>query len=390
MEGDDAARAARERLVAALRATGALRSPAVARAFQTVPRHRLLEEFWTVPRRERPWAGPSGPGRRIDPQRPDADVLALAYLDDALITRVRDGRPTSSTSQPSLMAHMLEALALRPGMRVLEIGAGIGYNAALLAEIVGDQRLVTSVDIDADLVAQAQRLLAAAGYGDITVVAGDGSDGWAARGPYDRIVATVECPDVAPAWVSQLASGGRMLVPLRHGFGDPLLLARAAPPVARGRCIGWAGFLAMQGRLEGHGLWPAAGIPEGWPRAEDELPPDLAGLAASADDASDFDYYLAIVDGRVAGPLTLVDDDRGAAAIDPARGVVVVDADGDAVAGDLLAHLRRWRALGQPRMEDFVSSFAPLDAPQAAGARGREWTIDRVVHRQTLSLRPLR
>jgi protein-L-isoaspartate(D-aspartate) O-methyltransferase len=72
--------------------------------------------------------------------------------------------PASSTSQPSLVAQMLELLDLTSGLRVLEIGAGTGYNAALMAELVGDQRLVVTVDVLDDVVAQTRRLLTRAGY----------------------------------------------------------------------------------------------------------------------------------------------------------------------------------------------------------------------------------
>ena len=78
-----------------------------------------------------------------------AEALGVVYSDEALITRRDDeGMPTSSASQPSVVAMMLEALDLEPGMRVLEIGAGTGYNAALMAEMVGDAGLVTTIDID--------------------------------------------------------------------------------------------------------------------------------------------------------------------------------------------------------------------------------------------------
>ena len=100
----------RERLVTELRAADALHDDRVAAALADVPRHKFL------------------PG--IDPSR--------AYADDAVVTKVdADGRPISSSSQPAIMALMLEQLGVEPGHRVLEIGAGTGYNAALLAHLAG-------------------------------------------------------------------------------------------------------------------------------------------------------------------------------------------------------------------------------------------------------------
>src|ERR1700758_224146 len=102
--------------------------------------------------------------------RPEA-----AYRDDAIVTK-RDeaGQPISSSSQPAIMAIMLDQLDLAPGLRVLEIGAGTGYNAALISHVVGPSGQVTSVDIDSELVGQAREHLARAGFSDVTVVCADG------------------------------------------------------------------------------------------------------------------------------------------------------------------------------------------------------------------------
>src|SRR5436190_10728626 len=121
-----------------------------------VPRHAFLESFF------RPDA--EGTWREHSFDADDADHLAIAYADDALVTRMTGDIATSSISQPGLVGQMLELLALEPGMRVLEIGAGTGYNAALMAELVGPEGMVVTVDIDADVAEQAARLLAANGY----------------------------------------------------------------------------------------------------------------------------------------------------------------------------------------------------------------------------------
>src|SRR5262245_20506986 len=111
-----------------------------------------------------------------------------------------NGEVVSSSSQPEIMAIMLEQLDVRPGHRVLEIGAGTGYNAALLAHLVGGTGRVTAVDIDGDIVAAARVHLAAAGISGGQLVC---ADGWACvpeDGPYDRIVLTVGAHDISPAW----------------------------------------------------------------------------------------------------------------------------------------------------------------------------------------------
>ena len=181
-----AADRARTRLVDGLRDSGRLCSAAVEEAFRTVPRHLFL---------------PGVP-------------LARAYADEAVAVQAVDGVTTSSASQPSMMAIMLAQLDLGPGHRVLEIGAGTGYNAALMARLVGPQGRVVAVDIDSDLVEGADLHLAAAGVSDVELVCADGALGHPPGAPYDRIVLTVGSGVVRPEWIAQLAPGGRLLLPL--------------------------------------------------------------------------------------------------------------------------------------------------------------------------------
>jgi protein-L-isoaspartate(D-aspartate) O-methyltransferase len=238
-----------------LKAKGAIGSPAVERAFRTVQRHRLLETFY-----HRPVDAPDFAVVHHDPQHPRHEHLELIYADTALATRVveRFGArmPASSTSQPSLVANMLELLDLTPGLRVLEVGAGTGYNAALLAELVGDQRLVVTVDVHDDVVAQTRRLLARAGYPRIAVLLRDGVEGVPEHAPFDRIVATVGCSDLSPAWAEQLAPGGVLLVPLAHAGGHPLYLLEKRHGRLEGRLAKAAGFMPARGPLHLEGLWP--------------------------------------------------------------------------------------------------------------------------------------
>src|SRR5262249_32926718 len=143
--------------------------------------------------------------------------------------------------------------------KILEIGAGTGYNAALMAELAGDQPLVVTVDVQQDVVLQTRRLLAAAGYPQIRVLAGDGADGAAGEAPVDRVVGTVGCSDLSPAGAGQLRGGGQMLVPLEHAGGHPLILLRKERRQLRGRIVAWTGFIPARGRLHIEDLW-ARGI----------------------------------------------------------------------------------------------------------------------------------
>ena len=183
---DDRAADLRRALVDNLVNKGAIATPQVREAFASAPRHLFV---------------------------PNVDV-ATAYSDQPVFIRWDDGTPISSSTQPTMMAIMAEQLRPQPGHRVLEIGAGTGYNAAVLAHVVGPGGSVVTVDIDQDIVDEAAANLCNAGYGDVEAVCGDGFVGHSPGQPYDRIMVTVGAQDVSPHWVEQLRDGGNMVVPL--------------------------------------------------------------------------------------------------------------------------------------------------------------------------------
>lgn len=178
----------RNRMVDYIQAAGHLHSAGVERALRSVPRHLFVPE-----------AG-----------------IEDAYANKSVTTRPGGigGRPASCASAPTVVAMMLGQLDAGEGDRVLEIGAGTGYNAALVAELVGETGQVTTMDIHPDVAERAQRVLEVTGYGRVRVIAGDGALGAPDQAPFDRIIVTVGPWDLPTAWLDQLASGGRLVVPL--------------------------------------------------------------------------------------------------------------------------------------------------------------------------------
>jgi protein-L-isoaspartate(D-aspartate) O-methyltransferase len=134
--------------------------------------------------------------------------LRDAYADEPVYTK-HDGIGTriSAASQPKIVAMMLEQLQIQPGQRILELGAGTGYNAALMATATGETGQVTTVDVDADLVTGARQHLAAS-IGNVEVILADGALGHPEAAPFDRVIATVGAFEVPTAWLEQLAPGG--------------------------------------------------------------------------------------------------------------------------------------------------------------------------------------
>jgi protein-L-isoaspartate(D-aspartate) O-methyltransferase len=174
--------------------------------------------------------------------------LERAYGLGAVVThRDEAGVALSSASDLTIVVFMLKQLDLQPGHRVLEIGAGTGYNAALLKHMVGPSGSVTTVDIFEDAATAARQHLAAAGYADVTVVCGDGELGVPDNGPYDRIIVTAGASDLPPAWVEQLAPGGRVVVPLRMNGLTRTAAFERREGYWRGEDLAECGFMPMRG-----------------------------------------------------------------------------------------------------------------------------------------------
>ena len=365
-----------EHLVDALLSAGAITSPRVEAAFREVPRHLFV---------------------------PHVPVEA-AYRNEAVPTKLLDGRAVSSASQPSIVAVMLEQLDVAPGHRVLEIGAGTGYNAALLRHLVGPTGTVVTIDIDQDIVDGARARLAAAGIGGVEVVCGDGGVGHPAGAPYDRIVLTVGAWDVTPAWWDQLAVGGRLLLPLslrgvqrcvalenrdgwlestsvrdcgfmglRGGFRGPETVVSAGPvTITFDSEVDAAALLEILGRPAGEipldlalsmeelwgglALWLALHDPgyctleAAWPR-EDDPPVPVAAVFPSG--GAQVGWSPASFDGASLAVLA-----RGPS------GVAAHSFGADVRCGErLLERTRQWTAVGRPGSQSLAMQVARPAAP---------------------------
>lgn len=248
------AEALRAALVRTLTDDGVITSEAVGAAVGAVPRHLFAPE---VPVSE-----------------------AYGAYTSVVTKRGLDGRAMSSVSEPHVQAFMLEQAQIAPGMRVLEVGSG-GYNAALIAELVGESGAVTTVDIDPDVVDRARGMLELAGYGRVKVVLADADAGVPDGAPYDRILVTVGAWDIPPAWVEQLAEGGRLLVPLRVRGLTRVIMFEQRGDHLESVSERIFGFVPMQGNgaHEAHTIVLAGG--EIRLRFDDSAPSDPDALAGA-------------------------------------------------------------------------------------------------------------
>ncbi|GAB2582538.1 methyltransferase domain-containing protein [Streptomyces capparidis] len=219
-----------------------------------LPRHAFApEEVWW-------WDGHAyvPVNRAADPGRWADLVYAGPWA--ATVTQVTGGRASSSLSCPSIVVDMLDALALAPGHRVLELGTGTGWNAALLGRRAGPWR-VHSVEVDPAPAARARERLDAAGAA-VHVHIGDGAHGLPAAAPYDRVIATYAVERVPWAWVAQTRPGGRIVTPWGH-LGHVALTVADDGRSATGWVQGLAQFMPARGteaptRQQARAAHPAA------------------------------------------------------------------------------------------------------------------------------------
>ena len=238
-----------DRMVSRLVERGFVQTARVERAFRAVPRHIFL------------------PGVPFD----------KVYSGNAILTRRGpDGLPYSSSSEVAIMAVMAEQLELEPGHRMLEIGAGTGYNAAILATLVGPEGGVTTMDLDEEISAEARTHLARAGVTNARVLTGDGWLGDQTGAPFDRIEATASVWDPSPHWHAQMHWGGMLVVPLFLRAGQQASIAfRKDGPGFRSASVRPAGFMRLRGPHGG----PQLSAPiDGWVVGPNEITPEGAHI----------------------------------------------------------------------------------------------------------------
>jgi protein-L-isoaspartate O-methyltransferase len=242
--------AGQDQLADELCASGQL-PPAWAPVFRAVDRAGFLpDRVWV----EEDNAGYQPLDRAAEPQR----WWRAIYSNRVVVTQFDDGdtvwptvgrRPTCSASMPSAVLGMLDVLDTQPHHRVLEIGTGTGYNAALLAHYLGDEQ-VSTIELDTTLCELARANLAAAGY-QPSVFCGDGAAGYPSRAPFDRVLATatVRLGELPYAWVQQTAPGGRIVVPVRTEItSGPVVVFTVQPEgTATGRAVPLSvGFMELR------------------------------------------------------------------------------------------------------------------------------------------------
>ncbi|MEV7275433.1 methyltransferase domain-containing protein [Streptomyces sp. NPDC093111] len=303
-------------------------------AYQAVLRESFVPDvIW-------PGVGPAdgGPVASIDRRTDPEGWFRAVYSDTSLTTQWDDGDhtgpdrgniPTCSNSQPVMVFSMLAALDVQPGSKVLEVGTGTGWNAALLSERVGSEN-VTTVEFDAENASTARARLDAAGYDPVAVV-GDGSEGWPAGAPYDRVLITASLREIPADIVRQTRPGGVVVAPYATEYGGEgvVRLTVGEDGSACGPFVGSSAFMRLRQQRSsrvhvreylGGRAWPADGVRSATTISPEELGGWLAMFAVGlrttgvfpwAEEYGDGSYTLWLRDTEVTSWAT-VDHEPGA------------------------------------------------------------------------------
>ena len=367
----------------------------IEQAYQSTPRHLFVKQFYQSGQNE--WE------HTVIDEQNLAVKLPILYQDMPLIlvtdTESNFLAAKSSISQPSLVLSMLNKLNIQEGDSVLEIGAGSGWNAAMMGRLVGETGRVHSVEIIPELVGPARGAIAGLGIGNVTIVESDGGDGYAPGAPYDRIMFTVGSYDIPSAFYEQLKDGGVLLMVLKNiGYGDTLYLFKKTGDHLEAIQGSPCAFVGLQGKYElpelnptdidqlpfwadirstvvkkkafwcggksqsnGHfigkamGLMSFLGIVEPWFRAFE---------VGRQEEKRRREIFFGVVDMERKSVVTASQEDK------------LIAYGSEAALDRLLADLRLWQELGMPDAACFKLMVYPADVGLQAG--DRQWITRRI------------
>ncbi len=361
-------------------------SEATQHAFRHMPRHRFIQRY-------RDWGTTEWHEVRADNV---GEHLATLYANRALTLFGNDDDHIPSTiSQPSLVLRMLDMLQLQPGHTVFELGAGSGWNAALMGYLVGPTGHVYSLEIIPEVAQRAQETIAALGITNVHIMAADGGEGYAAGAPYDRVIFTAGAYDLPHYFYTQMKDGGLLLAVMKNaGGGDHVFLLRQTADHFESLASMPCGFVQLTGQYQLSSLEP---IPvemlPGWRTLQQqELAKTPFWWGGKGQEGFVWRTYgirsfLGITEPSFRAFKTAKTEERSREAHyfglwDHAQRSLVLAKDdwlmayGSVVAKERLLHkVRQWVDLGMPSAASFALQVYPRDVSLSAGAQ--QWIVTR-------------
>lgn len=223
-------------------------SEATKKAYLETPRHLFVKHYreWAI----KEW-------REVNEDNLE-EHLAMLYADRALILFGDDDEDVPSTiSQPSFVLRMLDMLQFEPGHKVFELGAGSGWNAALMGHLVGPEGRVYSLEIIPEVARKASTTIEALGIKNVSIIEADGGEGYASGGAYDRAIFTAGAYDLPHHFFEQMQDGGLLLIVIKNeGGGDNLFLLRKTGQYFGSIEAMPCGFVQMKGKYQMDSIEP--------------------------------------------------------------------------------------------------------------------------------------
>jgi protein-L-isoaspartate(D-aspartate) O-methyltransferase len=362
-------------------------SEATAQAYLSTPRHRFVTRY-------REWGVKEWNQVRTENLEEHAATL---YANKPLILFGDDDDNVPSTiSQPAFVLHMLDLLQLRPGQKVFELGAGSGWNAALMGHLVGPEGHVYSLEIIPEVATMAAGIIETLGIENVHVVAADGGDGYESGAPYDRVIFTAGSYDLPGSFFTQIKDGGLLLVVIKNeGGGDNLFLLRKTNNQFESMESMPCGFVQMRGKYQLDTLEPTTleALPE-WRELQHKISarmPFWWGGKGSGEEfmwrTLGFRSFLGIVEPSFRAFKTAKADARSQeeqyfGLWVKENGSLVLAKDDSLIAyGNLsakerlLQRIRQWVDLGMPSAASFALQVYPRDVP--VPTREHQWIVKR-------------
>jgi len=361
-------------------------SEATVRAYLATPRHEFVKRY-------RDWG--THEWQEVRPENL-AEHVALLYADRGLILFGDDDDNVPSTiSQPSFVLRMLDLLQLQPGQQVFELGAGTGWNAALIGHLVGPEGHVYSLEIIPEVATMAAATIAAREIPNVHIIAADGGDGYVAGAPYDRAIFTAGTYDLPHHFYAQMKDGGLLLVVIKNeGGADNLFLLRKTGNHFESLESMLCGFVQLRGKYQLTSLDPITvetlsewtelqnkkgdRIPFWWGGKGREgfmwrtlgirsflgitEPSFRAFKTEKTDPRSQEEHYFGLWE-KENGSLVLAKDDW------------LIPYGNASAKEHLLAWIRQWAELGMPSAASFALQVYPMDVQVTMGEH--QWIVKR-------------
>lgn len=359
-------------------------STAVEEAFLQTPRHRFIQRYRATASRE--W-------QEVTTENL-AQHLPFLYSNNAIGLYGDEERMPSTISQPSLVLYMLELLQVQPGHRVFELGAGSGWNAALLGRLVGSKGHVYSLEIIPEMVARATTSLATLGIDNVSVINADGGAGYAQAAPFDRAIFTAGAYDLPRSFHEQLRPGGLLLFVFKLGdVGDALFLLQKEDTHFRSLETLSVGFVPMTGAHAkvGHPPQPLSALPDWETLHQQEIERRSfwwggRGVATLLWRTRGVRSFLTIVEPWFRTFRSEENAENGyeeffglwdaeGRSLTIARNDELITYGNLSTRDRLYTWLRRWNEWGMPAADGFALSIYPADATVAPGTN--EWLMQR-------------